>query len=77
MIDGYVQAYQVPDDEQERFKTEFRPVAERQVRRDLIANIAHRTRTFLEWDAKKERFTNSDAANKLLAHKYRDGYELV
>jgi trigger factor len=36
LIDGYVQAYQVPEDERERFKTEFRPVAERQVRRDLI-----------------------------------------
>jgi trigger factor len=36
LIDGYVQAYQVPEEEKERFKTEFRPVAERQVRRDLI-----------------------------------------
>jgi len=36
LIDGYVQAYQVPEEERERFKTEFRPVAERQVRRDLI-----------------------------------------
>jgi len=36
LIDGYVQAYQVPEEEHERFRTEFRPVAERQVRRDLI-----------------------------------------
>ena len=36
LIDGYVQAYQVPEEDRERFKTEFRPVAERQVRRDLI-----------------------------------------
>jgi trigger factor len=36
LIDGYVEAYQVPEEERERFKTEFRPVAERQVRRDLI-----------------------------------------
>jgi len=36
LIDGYVQAYHVPEEERERFKTEFRPVAERQVRRDLI-----------------------------------------
>lgn len=36
LIDGYMQAYQVPEEERERFKTEFRPVAERQVRRDLI-----------------------------------------
>jgi len=38
--------------------------------------VAHRTKTFLEWDAKKERFTNSEAANRLLTHNYRKGYEL-
>jgi trigger factor len=36
LLDAYVKAYQVPDDERERFASEFRPVAERQVRRDLI-----------------------------------------
>jgi trigger factor len=36
LIDGYMQAYQVPEEERDRFRTEFRPVAERQVRRDLI-----------------------------------------
>ena len=36
VIDGYMSAYQVPEDERERFRGEFRPVAERQVRRDLI-----------------------------------------
>jgi len=36
LLDAYVKAYQVPDEERERFATEFRPVAERQVRRDLI-----------------------------------------
>jgi trigger factor len=36
LLDAYVKAYQVPDDERERFAAEFRPVAERQVRRDLI-----------------------------------------
>jgi len=36
LIDGYIQAYQVPEEERDRFRTEFRPVAERQVRRDLI-----------------------------------------
>lgn len=36
LIDSYLQAYQVPDEERERFRQEFRPVAERQVRRDLI-----------------------------------------
>jgi trigger factor len=36
LLDAYVQAYQVPESDHERFKQEFRPVAERQVRRDLI-----------------------------------------
>ena len=36
LLDAYMKAYQVPADERERFATEFRPVAERQVRRDLI-----------------------------------------
>jgi trigger factor len=36
LIDGYMKAYQIPDEERDRFSAEFRPVAERQVRRDLI-----------------------------------------
>lgn len=36
LVDGYMKAYQIPDEERERFTAEFRPVAERQVRRDLI-----------------------------------------
>ena len=43
LIDGYVQAYQIPEEEKGRFQNEFRPVAERQVRRDLIVDtIAER-----------------------------------
>jgi predicted dehydrogenase len=37
----------------------------------LIANIAHRTRAFLEWDAKVERFINNPAANQFLRSEYR------
>jgi len=36
LVDAYANAYQVPDGEKERFATEFRPMAERQVRRDLV-----------------------------------------
>lgn len=36
LVDAYANAYQVPDSEKERFATEFRPMAERQVRRDLV-----------------------------------------
>jgi predicted dehydrogenase len=42
----------------------------------LIANIAHRSKAYLEWDAKAERFTNSDAANKLLSVEYRKPHKL-
>lgn len=43
LVDGYMKAYQIPDDERDRFTAEFRPVAERQVRRDLIIDtIAER-----------------------------------
>jgi trigger factor len=38
LIDGYLQAYQVPEGERDKFRSEFRPVAERQVRRDLIVD---------------------------------------
>jgi trigger factor len=36
LVDGYMKAYQIPEEERDRFNSEFRPVAERQVRRDLI-----------------------------------------
>jgi predicted dehydrogenase len=42
----------------------------------LIANIAHKTRSYLEWDAKAERFANTNAANKLLSYTYRAPYKL-
>jgi len=43
LIDGYMQMYSVPDAEKGRFTEEFRPMAGRQVRRDLIIDtIAER-----------------------------------
>jgi predicted dehydrogenase len=42
----------------------------------LIGNIAHKTRTLLEWDARAERFSNSDRANQLLRYEYRAPYAL-
>ena len=36
LVDAYGNAYQIPDTEKDRFATEFRPMAERQVRRDLV-----------------------------------------
>jgi len=43
LIDGYAQAYQVPDGDRDKFRSEFRPVAERQVRRDLIIDAIAET----------------------------------
>lgn len=40
-----------------------------------IANIAHRLGLVLKWDAKTERFTNSDEANKMLEYTYRAPYQ--
>jgi len=43
LIDAYAQAYQIPDADRPRFANEFRPVAESQVRRELIIDtIAER-----------------------------------
>jgi predicted dehydrogenase len=42
----------------------------------LLANIAFKTRSLLDWDSKAERFSNHSEANKLLAYKYRAPYKL-
>lgn len=36
LVEGYAKAYQIPESELERFAGQFRPTAERQVRRDLV-----------------------------------------
>ena len=40
----------------------------------LIANIAYKTRSLLEWDAQAERFTNHPEANRFLSYPYRAPY---
>jgi hypothetical protein len=42
----------------------------------LIGNIALRTRSYLEWDGARERFTNNEAANRYLSYEYRAPYKL-
>lgn len=43
MIQSYAEAYQIPESDREKFTTEFRNMAERQIRRDLvIETIAER-----------------------------------
>jgi len=41
-----------------------------------IALIAYKTQTHLQWDAERERFTNSSAANELLSYEYRAPWKL-
>ena len=41
----------------------------------LIANIAHKTKSYLEWDREAERFTNNEDANALLSYRYRAPYK--
>jgi predicted dehydrogenase len=42
----------------------------------LIGNIAHKTRSMLEWDARAETFPNNAAANRFLSYQYRAPYKL-
>ena len=42
----------------------------------LLANVSLATRSRLEWDAKAEKITNNEAANKLLHYDYRKPWKL-
>lgn len=42
----------------------------------LIGNIAHKTRSMLEWDGAAEKFVNNSKANEFLQYKYRAPYKL-
>ena len=42
----------------------------------LLANVAHKTKSYLEWDREAERFTNSEPANAMLTYRYRPPYAL-
>ena len=41
----------------------------------LLGNIAFKQKAYLEWDAKAEKFTNNEAANRMLSYKYRAPYK--
>jgi len=42
----------------------------------ILGHISLRTRALLDWDGNAERFTNNEAANRLLSYKYRAPYRL-
>ena len=50
LVSGYAKMYQVPEADAEKFAAEFRPLAERQVRRDLV----------IETIAGREKFTATE-----------------
>jgi len=43
----------------------------------LIGNIAHKTRSMLEWDGKSEKFIGNPRADAMLQYKYRAPYKLA
>jgi trigger factor len=47
VIGRYLEAYQVPKEEGEKFAEEFRPVAERQVRRDVVIELIAERQQFV------------------------------
>jgi predicted dehydrogenase len=51
-------------------------IGHRSTEATLIGNIALKTKSYLEWDGRAERFTNHEAANKLLQYRYRAPYKL-
>jgi predicted dehydrogenase len=52
-------------------------VGHRSTTATLIGNIALKRQRLLEWDARAERFTNDDEANKLLFYEYRAPWKLT
>jgi len=51
LITAYADAYKIPEEERQRFAEEFRLIAERQVRRDLV----------IEWIAEREQLAATEA----------------
>lgn len=46
------------------------------IEHNLLGNVAHRAGKALDWNAKAFKFTNDEAANKLLTKAYRKGWEI-
>ncbi|MDX2185276.1 MAG: trigger factor [Gemmatimonadaceae bacterium] len=51
VIGRYLEAYQVPKEDQEKFADEFKPIAERQVRRDVIVELIAERQQFVPTEA--------------------------
>lgn len=64
MIQAYLQVYQVTEDERDRFMVEFQPVAERQVRRDLIIDTLAERETLAATEADVDERVSEVAAKR-------------
>ncbi|AHG91391.1 Trigger factor [Gemmatirosa kalamazoonensis] len=64
LVDGYANAYQIPDEDKERFAQEFRPLAERQVRRDLVVETIARDQNLRATEADVDDRVNAMATER-------------
>jgi trigger factor len=64
LIESYANAYQIPEEEKERFAQEFRPLAERQVRRDLVVETIARDQGLAATEADVDERVNTMATER-------------
>ncbi len=60
----YAQAYEIPEDRWEKFATEFRPVAEAQVRRDLVLDAVVEQQKLYATEAELDEWVQQLAARR-------------
>jgi len=64
LIQGYANAYQIPEQDVDRFAEEFRPLAERQVRRDLVVETIARDNNLRATEADVDERVNAMATER-------------
>ena len=64
LTESYAQAYQIPEADRERFAGEFRALAERQVRRDLVVDTIARTHELRATEADIDDEVQAQAAKR-------------
>jgi trigger factor len=64
LIQGYANAYQIPEEDTDRFGQEFRPLAERQVRRDLVVETIARDQNLRATEADVDERVNAMATER-------------
>jgi trigger factor len=64
LVDSYGQAYNIPEEDRPRFAQEFRPIAERQVRRDLVVDTIARDQNLRATEADVDERVNQMATER-------------